>query len=68
LHDRAFDRGFITITPEYRTKLATKLEEYTDEASLSLLHRYNNVMVNLPDKFAPDKKFLVYHNEYVFLK
>ncbi len=68
LHDRAFDRGLLTITTDYQVKVSTKLKILSDDASLFLLLRYDNVRVNLPDRFVPDNNFLAYHNENVFLK
>lgn len=68
LHDRAFDRGLLTITTDYRVKMSTKLKMLSDDASLLLLLRYDNVRVNLPDRFVPDNNFLAYHNKNIFLK
>lgn len=68
LHDRAFDRGLLTITTDYRVKVSTKLKMLSDDASLLLLVKYDNLKVKLPDRFVPDNNFLAYHNENVFLK
>jgi putative restriction endonuclease len=68
LHDRAFDRGLITISSDYRVKVSTKLKMLKDNASMTLLSKYDNVLISLPDKFVPDDSFLVYHNDKVFLK
>lgn len=68
LHDRAFDRGLLTITTDYRVRLSKKLRVLTDDASSLLLLRYDNSRIMLPDRFVPDIGFLAYHNENVFLK
>ena len=68
LHDRAFDRGLLTITPDYLVKVSTRLKAFSDDASSILLLKYENVRINLPDRFIPDVNFLAFHNENIFLK
>lgn len=69
LHDRAFDRGLITITPDFKVLVSpsfTKLEckaEYRD-----IFDRLDGRRIDLPDKFHPDEKFLKFHNESIFQK
>ncbi len=58
----------LTITTDYRVRVSTKLKLLSDDASLILLLRYDNVRVDLPERFIPDSSFLAYHNENVFLK
>jgi putative restriction endonuclease len=67
LHDRAFDAGLITITPEFRVRTSPVLVAYTDNASTrSLLGRFDGRRMRLPGKFLPEVKFLDYHSRYVF--
>ncbi len=68
LHDRAFDRGLLTITTDYRVIVSKKLKVLGDDASSVFLLRYDNVQIKLPDRFIPDTTFLIYHNENIFLK
>ncbi|MDP2920633.1 MAG: HNH endonuclease [Dehalococcoidia bacterium] len=68
LHDRAFDRGLITITTDYEVKMSKKLKAPSNDASSFLLFKYNGIRIRPPDRFAPDVNFLIYHNENVFLK
>ena len=35
IHDKAFDKGFITITPEYKIRVSDYLKEYKTEEALS---------------------------------
>lgn len=67
LHDRAFDRGFLTITEDYKVKVSKKLNASSDDAS-SFLWKYDGIRIRPPDRFAPEVNFLIYHNENVFLK
>ncbi|HKW63425.1 MAG TPA: HNH endonuclease signature motif containing protein [Candidatus Acidoferrum sp.] len=68
LHDRAFDRGLLTITTELRVKLSPRLKKNsTDGAFKTFLHRYENVQISAPRHFTPSVEFLRYHNKRVFL-
>lgn len=69
LHDKAFDRGFITVTPDYEVKISRYFENISDEESVKdYFLPIKDKKILLPEKFAPDKEFLSYHNEFVFEK
>lgn len=69
LHDKAFDRGFITVTTDYKVKISRYFENLKSEESVKdFFLPYENKEISLPEKFAPDKEFLLYHNEFVFRK
>ena len=65
LHDRAFDKGLITISADdYTIKVSSKLKkknivESIDQNFINLEGR----IILLPDKFMPSKEFLKIHNE-----
>lgn len=68
LHDKAFDRGLITITDKFRVQVSPALyafdrEPFIKETLLSL----NGKPIMLPEKFAPDAAFLKWHREEIFL-
>jgi putative restriction endonuclease len=68
VHDRAFDCGLLTITPEFQVRLSTQLKRKTsDSALIEFLTRYEGRCITLPQRFAPDQNFLRYHNREVFL-
>lgn len=67
IHDRAFDRGLLTITADFKVKLSPSLKTAEkDEAREDLLLRYEGVAIKLPEKFVPDLRFLEYHNQKIF--
>ena len=69
IHDRAFDRGLITISSNYRVILSKYLEEHGVEDSVhDFFARYDNQAIDLPDKFAPNPDFLKFHYEHIFRK
>lgn len=70
IHDRAFDRGLLTITPEYQLRISSTLRKISerDVAAQYLLTKYDGTKINLPRRFLPDQSFLEYHNKKVFKK
>jgi putative restriction endonuclease len=67
IHDRAFDRGLLTITPQYKVKISTSLQFLPDDdAAKEFLLRYDGVSIKLPSRFSPEPSFLSYHNEQIF--
>lgn len=69
LHDRAFDRGLIAVTEDF--KVAVSQEIKTPHASK--LHRIGLLeiegeKINLPDRFGPDPAALAYHREKIFVQ
>jgi len=61
LHDAAFDKGYITITTDYRILVSNDLliEDYANKKYFSTLHGQNMM---LPSRFYPEKHFIEYHN------
>ncbi|MCB9421550.1 MAG: HNH endonuclease [Ardenticatenaceae bacterium] len=66
LHDRAFDRGLLTITEDYRVKISSIVKENVQSAVQDYLLKYDDVEINLPDKFIPDQELLKYHRTHIF--
>ena len=59
----AFDKGFFTITPDYRVKIHPKVLE-TD----SFINQYDNAPMYVPTEpfFRPSELFLKHHRELVY--
>jgi putative restriction endonuclease len=69
IHDKAFDKGFITITPDLKIKVSKLLtDKKNDPAVNDLFLKYQNQSIALPDKFLPSKEFLDYHDQNIFQK
>lgn len=67
-HDRAFDCGLLTVTPDLKVKLSPRLkQEIVDAGSRKFLRPYDGSTITLPRHFAPSPDFLQYHNEKIFL-
>ena len=69
IHDKAFDRGFITITPDFKVLISNYFNDYsTENAVKELFSKYNNQSIILPDRFLPSKEFLDFHYQTIFRK
>jgi predicted restriction endonuclease len=67
IHDRAFDRGFITVTPDYIIHVSERLKKNAGTSQQTkLLADSDKRKIMLPQKFLPNKKFLEWHNENIF--
>lgn len=67
LHDKAFDRGLIAISDNFRLLISTTMKKLSDEVAVQRgFLPYQDMEVRLPDKFLPDKKFIGYHREKIF--
>ncbi|RPH32971.1 MAG: HNH endonuclease [Bacteroidales bacterium] len=67
IHDKAFDRGYITVTTDYKIKISSSLTDIKkDLAVTDLFLKYANKSIVLPDKFLPSKDFLDYHYQNIF--
>lgn len=69
LHDKAFDIGLLTVLPDYTIAISKILKGKHSNlfAKLSLLD-FASKKINLPEKFYPDKKFLAWHNDNIFIQ
>lgn len=67
LHDKAFDKGYLTITTDYKVKISTYFGDFdgTDVNNYLFTH-YNNLKISLPEKFLPKREFLEYHQKNIF--
>lgn len=67
LHDKAFDRGFITVDKSYRIHISEALSDVVDgEIVYKYFKIYDNKKIIMPDRFLPSKEYLQYHNDIVF--
>ncbi len=66
IHHRAFDEGLMTITPDMRVRLSSRLAK-DDDAIQAFFGRYENQPVRLPRRFLPDPILLKWHSKRVFV-
>ncbi|MBM2815271.1 MAG: restriction endonuclease [Ignavibacteria bacterium] len=65
-HDKAFDKGFITITTDYKIKVSNYIYDNFEDNSTHWFKQYENLKINMPERFAPNLEFILYHNENIF--
>lgn len=66
LHDKAFDRGMITINPDMTVRVSPKVFNVKNKFFVTALKNYDGKTIELPDKFQPHENFLAYHRERIF--
>ncbi|TSA26087.1 HNH endonuclease [bacterium] len=68
LHDKAFDIGFITVTPDYIIKISEELIQSIKTQIDVYFIPFHNSKITLPQSFLPDQEFLDYHYTEIFRK
>lgn len=67
LHDKAFDRGYLTISSDYKVILSNSFSDFEkDDAVIDFFFGYENKRIDLPEKFLPNPDFLKFHHENIF--
>lgn len=62
LHDKAYEAGIMTITPEYRIKISSLIKKSKPNAAIhDFFLKYDGQEIILPKRFLPDQEFLKYH-------
>ena len=68
LHAKAFEKGLFTIHTDFRIELSKAIADHISKAARrDYFDRYDGKIITLPHRFAPDKSFLEYHNQHVFV-
>lgn len=69
LYDKAFDRGLITISPDdYTIRLSSALLEYeTQEFYDRHFGSISGQKIKMPIEHRPDRDYLAYHRDHVFV-
>jgi putative restriction endonuclease len=67
IHDKAYDKGLITITTDYKIMLSKEiLSKKTDDTIQKFFINYQDKNIILPSRFIPNPDFLEYHNLNIF--
>ncbi|MCW3161771.1 HNH endonuclease [Chryseobacterium oryctis] len=69
IHDKAFDKGFITITPDYKVLVSNYFDDYSNDVAVNdFFNKFQNQQIVLPERFLPDQDFLDFHFNNIFIK
>lgn len=63
-HDKAFDKGYITIDNSYKVLITKKTN--IDKTLKNQLELIRGIKINLPKKCRPNKDYLEYHRDNIF--
>jgi len=66
IHDKAFDRGLITIDKDFRIIVSPKIKNMYNESMKTFFYNFEGKTITLPKKFIPDEEFIFYHNNNIF--
>lgn len=67
IHDKAFDRGLISISEDFRVLLSNELSRQDDGFINKAFVQFSGRPITLPTRFLPDQKFLDHHRRHVFI-
>lgn len=69
LYDTAFDKGFISLTENYKILISKYLKEHNSQTYFDRYFGYiEKKKINLPPKYLPKKEFIQYHYDTIFRK
>lgn len=68
LHHKAFDQGYITIDTHYKIIVSDKLKENPiDKMTKEFIIKLDGEKILLPQRYTPNKEFIEYHNDVIFI-
>jgi hypothetical protein len=67
IHDRAFDKGLISLTDDWRVVLSDELRALAEPFVTAVFLPLEGRQIEMPERFRPDHAFLVRHREKIFL-
>ena len=67
IHDKAFDRGLITLSDDYEVILSEKLKRNDDDFVAQIFLPLAGCKIEMPEKFIPSIDFLARHRSTVFV-
>ncbi len=69
LYDKAFDKGLIGLTTNYKILISNELKENQNKGYYEKYFGFlKNKSVNLPERYYPRKEFLEFHLDTIFRK
>lgn len=66
LHDKAFDRGLISIDSDFRVLVSPAVKRAKSDSPNELLMRYEGSVIRMPHHFQPAPDFLAYHRKEIY--
>lgn len=67
IHDRAFDKGLITLTDDFKIIVSEELKSKNEPFVIDVLLPLNGRTIEQPERFAPQAEFIAWHRNKLFL-
>lgn len=67
IHDRAFDKGLITLTDDFKIVVSEELKRKNDTFVIEVLLPLNGRTIEPPERFAPQAEFIAWHRSKLFV-
>jgi len=67
IHDKAFDRGLITLSDDYEVMLSEQLKRNNDAFIAQIFLPLEGRSIEIPEKFIPSIAFLARHRSEIFV-
>lgn len=66
LHDKAFDRGLLSVTAAYEVVISPAVRKSKAPFTQSALTAFDKQPIQMPSRFAPKREYLQWHRDTVF--
>ena len=67
LHDKAFDKGLITVSNDHKVILSKRIKSILKEdATILFFEKFENSKILMPNRFLPDSEFIDFHRRHIF--
>ncbi len=67
IHDRAFDKGLITLSDDLKVVVSTELKRNTEAFVVEVLLPLDGKQIELPERFVPQLEFIAWHRNELFI-
>lgn len=67
IHDKAFDKGLIALSDDFRVLVSAELQRSEDSFIKSVILPLNGRSIELPERFVPDTNFVARHRADQFV-
>lgn len=67
IHDRAFDKGLITLTDDLKIVVSEELKRKNEPFIIEVLLPLNGRTIEPPERFAPQAEFIAWHRSKLFV-
>lgn len=67
IHDRAFDKGLVTLTDDFKIVVSEELKRNKEAFVKEVLQPLDGKQMELPERFAPKLEFIAWHRTVHFI-